>query len=91
MVIVQEENSCVTIEIIDNGIGIPEDDLKNLFKEFFRSKNARKMEVHGTGLGLSICKKIIESHNGSISVFSKLCSGTRFKITLPCKQDDCQG
>jgi signal transduction histidine kinase len=83
MIIVDELTDSVSIEIIDNGIGIPEDDLKNLFMEFFRSKNARKMEVHGTGLGLSIVKKIVESHSGAIEVSSKIGEGTRFKIILP--------
>ncbi|MCK5743695.1 MAG: HAMP domain-containing histidine kinase, partial [Caldisericia bacterium] len=83
MIIVDELTDSVSVEIIDNGIGIPEDDLKNLFMEFFRSKNARKMEVHGTGLGLSIVKKIVESHGGFVEVSSKIGEGTRFKVILP--------
>ncbi|MEZ4812460.1 MAG: GAF domain-containing sensor histidine kinase [Caldisericia bacterium] len=91
MVIVDEQNDKISVEIIDNGIGISDDDQKNLFREFFRSKNARKMEVNGTGLGLSICKKIVESHKGSISVSSKLGGGTRFKVELPINQGKQQG
>lgn len=71
----------VKIQIIDNGIGIPEDDLKHLFEPFHRARNVG--EITGTGLGLAIVKQAIDAHNGSITVESSLGTGSIFTITLP--------
>lgn len=78
-----EDGDFVLIEIKDNGIGIPEQDLPNIFDEFFRASNALKFERDGTGLGLSIAKHIIERHGGRIDVKSKLGEGTTFSLRLP--------
>ena len=61
----------------DDGTGIKKEHLSQIFNPFFTTKN------RGTGLGLSICKKIIESHKGSIEVESKAKEGTTFSIRLP--------
>jgi signal transduction histidine kinase len=71
------------IEILDTGIGIPEDEIGSIFDEFFRASNAREWEKDGTGLGLSIVKQIVESHDGKISVQSRQGQGTKFTILLP--------
>ena len=71
------------LEIEDHGIGIPEDDKANIFKEFFRAKNAVKLNSEGDGLGLAIVKQIVENHKGKISVRSKENKGTKFIIKLP--------
>jgi len=73
----------VKIDISDTGIGIPADELGNVFEEFFRATNARKSEKDGTGLGLSIVKQIIDRHNGELSVQSEEGKGTTFTIMLP--------
>ncbi|UCF05308.1 MAG: FHA domain-containing protein [bacterium] len=73
----------VRIDITDTGIGIPADELPNVFDEFFRATNARKIEGDGTGLGLSIVKQIVERHGGTISVQSEEGQGTTFTVTLP--------
>lgn len=73
----------VQIQISDTGIGIPEDEVSNVFDEFFRASNARKSERDGTGLGLSIVRQIVERHAGKIRVESRVGQGTRFSITLP--------
>ncbi len=66
----EEEINNLVIKISDNGIGIPEADLKNIFRDFFRASNIKR-EVHeGTGLGLSFVKQIIEKHEGKIFVQS---------------------
>ncbi|MBP9120666.1 MAG: PAS domain S-box protein [Ignavibacterium sp.] len=65
------------IEISDNGIGISTEQQKKIFDLYFTTKK------DGNGLGLSISQKIIAQHNGSISVTSKVNSGTTFKIILP--------
>ncbi|MHC4586771.1 MAG: sensor histidine kinase [Planctomycetota bacterium] len=74
---------CVVIEIADTGIGIPADELDDVFDEFFRARNARKSQKDGTGLGLSIAKYIVERHGGKIWIDSIEDTGTKFWITLP--------
>jgi len=73
----------VQIDIADTGIGIPADELGNVFEEFFRASNAKQREKDGTGLGLSIVKQIVERHGGKISVQSQQGQGTTFTVTLP--------
>jgi signal transduction histidine kinase len=75
----------IQIDISDTGIGIPTDELGNVFEEFFRATNARQREKDGTGLGLSIVKQIVERHGGEISVQSELGRGSKFTVTLPKK------
>jgi signal transduction histidine kinase len=71
----------VTVEVADNGSGIPADVLPKIFDPFFTTKDVGK----GTGLGLSICYKIIENHGGKLEVQSKPGAGTRFTVVLPVK------
>ena len=73
----------VTIHIKDTGIGIPEEEMEDVFQFFVRGKEARKNIDGSIGLGLSLVKKIIEDHNGSISLASEINTGTRVSITLP--------
>jgi signal transduction histidine kinase len=73
------------IKVKDTGIGIPEEDLPKLFKEFFRASNVAKNTESGTGMGLSIVKQIIERHQGKIYVESKLGEGSVFTVELPVK------
>lgn len=70
----------VTFKITDFGKGIPEDDLKNIFNEFYKAKNS---SPDGMGLGLFISKKIIEAHKGKIEIASQLNQGTSVTVTLP--------
>jgi signal transduction histidine kinase len=81
-----EAKSCdglTQIDITDTGIGIPADDLPNVFEEFFRASNAKKREKDGMGLGLSIVKQIVERHGGTISAQSQEGQGTTFTVSLP--------
>jgi len=71
----------VKISIKDNGIGIPQNDLANLFQPFYRASNTT--EIEGTGLGLPIVKEFIEKHGGSIFVESELNIGTTITVMLP--------
>jgi PAS domain S-box-containing protein len=74
------DNKLIII-VEDFGIGIPVEDQKNLFNEFFRAKNVEN--IQGTGIGLSIVKKYVELLNGNISFTSKPKEGTIFTIELP--------
>jgi two-component sensor histidine kinase/uncharacterized protein YigA (DUF484 family) len=70
-------------EVIDTGIGIPEEDVPRLFTEFFRAENAKAQAEEGTGLGLVIVKEVLDFLGGSISVKSKVGEGTAFTCLLP--------
>lgn len=71
----------IMIRLTDQGIGVPAEDLPNLFTPFFRSSNAKP--YHGTGLGLVIVKESVDKHNGSITCESQSGIGTTFMVRLP--------
>jgi len=73
----------VCIEVKDDGIGIPKEDMKRLFTEFFRAENAKTVEEVGTGLGLAVVKEIVDKHGGRIIVESEEGLGTLFAVYLP--------
>ncbi len=79
-----EEGS--TFTVIDNGIGIPEEEQKFMFQRFFRANNV--MNINGTGLGLNIVKRYVDILNGEISFTSKLNEGSKFYFTLPKHQHE---
>ncbi|RRN69141.1 HAMP domain-containing sensor histidine kinase [Peribacillus simplex] len=79
----QQIDDLASITISDNGIGISETDQFHIFERFYKADLARERSKSGSGLGLSIVKKIIELHEGTISVKSELEKGTTFTILLP--------
>ncbi len=80
----QEANAqeWVMIEVVDNGIGIPKQELPSIFERFYRASNVSP-NIAGTGLGLAIVKEIIELHGGRIEVESEENVGSTFRIWLP--------
>lgn len=75
------------VEISDDGAGIHEEHLNRIFERFYRTDLARSRKVGGSGLGLSICKHIIEAHDQTIHVRSKIDVGSTFGFTLQSKKD----
>lgn len=73
----------VTIEVVDSGVGIGEEDYEKIFEAYSQKDNSMSRKYSGTGLGLAICKKIVEAMNGKISVESKIGVGSKFIIDLP--------
>jgi signal transduction histidine kinase len=72
--------------VSDTGLGIPEEDLPNIFERFYRSDKARARETGGAGLGLAIVKSIIDSHLGRVWVKSEIGKGTQIAFALPILQ-----
>ena len=72
----------ITIEVIDTGEGISEENLKYIWDRYYKIEKNHKRYIAGTGLGLSIVKKIIELHNGQYGVTSKENEGSTFRFIL---------
>jgi signal transduction histidine kinase len=79
----QTIRSQLSVEIVDQGIGIPRAEQAKIFEKFYRVGNGLVHDVKGSGLGLSLVKHIIEAHKGTISVESDVGKGSRFRILLP--------
>lgn len=77
------EGEWARLEVLDNGPGIPEAALPNLFERFYRVDGARSTRGNGSGLGLAIVKWIVEQHGGTVAVESKVGEGTVFTVLLP--------
>src|ERR1043165_7206925 len=73
----------VRIDVSDQGIGIPPDDLKRIFDEFYQTELGRRSRRGGTGLGLSLTRNFVELHHGRIDVQSTPGSGSTFSLVLP--------
>ncbi|HAA3488276.1 TPA_asm: cell wall metabolism sensor histidine kinase WalK [Listeria monocytogenes] len=73
----------IEVSIADEGLGVPDEDLANVFDRFFRVDKARSREMVGTGLGLAIAREVIEAHGGRIWAERNKTKGTIIKFTLP--------
>ncbi|MCL1943787.1 MAG: response regulator [Candidatus Azobacteroides sp.] len=78
------DNKYWRIQIKDSGIGIPKKNQKDIFKPFFRAKNAVNSSENGTGIGLLLTKNLIRLHHGDISFDSVEGKGSIFTLTFPC-------
>ncbi len=79
---ISKESKKAHISISDQGLGIPQQDIPNLFEQFFRARNVTLAEIPGSGVGLYIVKSIIDELKGEIKVESEINKGTTFIITL---------
>ncbi len=75
-----EDAVAIKITVTDEGVGIPQDDLQNIFKQFYQVSRG---SGEGVGLGLAIVKNIVEQHGGTIAATSRLGEGSTFTFTLP--------
>ncbi len=78
----------VEISVVDQGIGIPEDEVDRIFERFYRVDPARHRSTGGTGLGLSIVKHVAATHGGDVRVWSAEGQGSTFTLTLPRRKQE---
>jgi len=79
---IREVNGMIVITVSDTGIGMKDEEIDNIFKDFYRIKNQQTRKISGSGLGLSILKKIVELYEGSVHVASVPGKGSTFTVTL---------
>lgn len=79
-------NTQLKVSVVDDGIGIPKDQQKNILKRYYRGRNAVNSQLPGTGLGLIMVKNLVEKNGGNIQFKSVENEGTTFSVTLPDKQ-----
>jgi len=80
---VNENADVVCISVSDSGIGIADHEQARIFERFYRAQQSQESRQAGSGLGLSLAKWIVEQHQGSITVTSKVGAGSSFRISLP--------
>lgn len=83
-----EKHNKIFVSVKDSGIGIPKDELKQIWERFYKSDLSRGKDKKGTGLGLSITREIIRSHGENINVISTEGVGSEFIFSLPLSQED---
>jgi two-component system phosphate regulon sensor histidine kinase PhoR len=84
---IKSSKNQIQVDVKDNGLGIPPEDLKRIFERFYRVEKSRSKEKGGTGLGLAIVKHILEGHKSKISVSSTVGKGSIFSFQLPLEKE----
>jgi signal transduction histidine kinase/ligand-binding sensor domain-containing protein/DNA-binding response OmpR family regulator len=87
-----KDNQCVEISVIDNGPGIPKNEIEEIFEQFYRIKNQEERikkarQVQGTGIGLALVKQLVLIHHGQLGISSKPGHGSTFVVRLPVGKD----
>jgi two-component system, NtrC family, sensor kinase len=84
-IVAEDEKSGIHLTVSDTGKGIARENIENIFKQFFTTKTRKSDAVanSGSGVGLAFCKRIVDAHQGEISVTSQLGQGTTFRVRLP--------
>jgi signal transduction histidine kinase len=73
----------ICLEVADRGIGIPPDELPNIFNRFYRAKSSTDFDARGSGLGLTLVKHVIDAHGWQVEVKSTPGQGSIFMISIP--------
>jgi signal transduction histidine kinase len=81
------QQSSVKLEVIDHGIGIPQEEQSKIFDKFYRVGDPLVHNTKGSGLGLSLVRHIVKAHGGDVAVDSEPGRGSRFIITLPLNME----
>jgi signal transduction histidine kinase len=81
------QNAALKLEVVDHGIGIPQEEQQKIFDKFYRVGDPLVHNTKGSGLGLSIVRHVVRAHGGDVAVDSEPGRGSRFIITLPLNQD----
>ncbi len=89
-IFLRKDDSMITIEVADNGIGIPENEISKIFQDFYRTSLSKKKGIEGTGLGISVVLHVVREHHGELTVQSPSIigdgagrPGTAFIVKLP--------
>lgn len=77
------QNNLLSIKIVDTGVGIPQEDVKNIFEKFYQVNSSTASQLGGSGIGLALTKELIGLMNGTITVTSKVGKGSEFIVELP--------
>lgn len=80
---IQKNKQDVIFKVSDNGIGIKEEDIENIFDRFYTKTDSKNLEKRGIGLGLAICKSIILAHDGQIKAYNNQYGGATFEFSIP--------
>jgi two-component system, OmpR family, sensor histidine kinase SenX3 len=88
LVSTKPNQNMVEISVVDQGIGIPQDELDRIFERFYRIDPARHRSTGGTGVGLSIVKHVAASHGGDVRVWSMEGQGSTFTLSLPRSEEE---
>jgi two-component system phosphate regulon sensor histidine kinase PhoR len=91
MVRLTNDGESVRADVIDEGIGIAQDNLTRIFERFYQVDGSSKRRFRGTGLGLAIVKEIIDAHGGTITVSSEIGTGSTFSFTVPVAREEPAG
>lgn len=78
-----DPQTVIAVSVSDTGMGIPAEEIPNIFQRYKQASTAKRIRQKGTGLGLAICKMIVEAHGGTIKVESTVGTSTTFRFTLP--------
>jgi signal transduction histidine kinase len=82
-----ESTGRAVLEVIDTGVGVPEEALPRLFERFYRVDGSAGRTHEGSGIGLALVQELVRLHGGSISVTSRIAQGTRFRVEIPFGHD----
>lgn len=82
-VILEDSNHCITLKVLDTGIGVPDDEKKEIFSRFYRVGSEDTRKSSGTGLGLFIVKQLVHKYSGKISVGDNEPKGSIFTLEIP--------